>query len=41
MMGRDNRLESASVHVRVDLGGRDVGMTQKFLHNAEIRAAGE
>ena len=41
MMGGDNRLESASVHMRVDLCGGDVGMPQQFLDDTQIRAAGQ
>ena len=40
-MSADNRLESASVHMRVDLGGGDVGMAEKFLDDAKIRTAGK
>ena len=37
----DDLLEPLFEHVRVDLGRRDVGMTEQALHGAKVRAAVE
>ena len=37
----DDLLESAAIHVRIDLRRLDVGVSQHFLDHAQVGAAGE
>ena len=36
-----NRLQAISVNVCVDLGRRDAGMAEHFLHGAQIGSSGQ
>ena len=33
--------EAVGIDMRVDLGGADIGVAEKFLHHAQIRATGK
>ena len=36
-----HRLKTIGIHMRVDLRGGDIGMTEQFLHHTQIRTASE
>ena len=38
MVTSNHILEPASIHVRVDLGGADVGVSEQLLDHAKVRA---